>query len=282
MPTESRADAPDAEVRRLYGLEPGEFVTARAAAARELRREGRRGEAAAVERLRKPSVAAWIVNRLARDEAGLVGGLLEAGERLREVQLRAGSPGELRAAIDAEAAALEALMRKAGPLGARSGSGGEATLRHARDTLHAAALDPGLAGEVRRGVVVREQQAVGFPMGVSVPARRPRPAARKPEPAPRKAPATDPGSARQLERAAASAAAATVKLAAAEAELAGAQDDLEAAEADLEAARAAATTAERRTHRAQQAVAAAGRAHDDASRKAQAAVARHRELGGAG
>lgn len=273
---------PDAELRRLYGLEPGEFVAARGAAVRELRREGRRDEAAAVEGLRKPSVAAWIVNRLARDEAGLVGELLEAGARLGEVQLRAGAPRELRAAIDAEAAALEALMRRAGPLAARSGSGGEAPLRHARETLHAAALDPDLAGEVRRGVLVREQQAVGFPMGVSVPARRPRPAVRRSEPARRRPPATDAVPAKHLERAAASAAAAAQKLAAAEAGLGRARDDLEAAERDLEAARAAVIAAERRADRARRAVAAAARAHADADAGAQAAVARHRELGGAG
>ena len=46
--------APDAELDRLYGGELEEFVAARAAAAKELRRQGRRDEAAAVAALRKP------------------------------------------------------------------------------------------------------------------------------------------------------------------------------------------------------------------------------------
>jgi hypothetical protein len=277
MPAESSRGAPDAERERLYGMEPDGFVAARTAAARELRKEGRRDEAAAVEGLRKPSLAAWIVNRLARDEAGLVGELLEAGAHLREVQLAAGSPRELRAAIEAEAGVLEELMRRAGRIAARSGTGGEAALRHARETLHAAALDPDLGDEVRRGVVVREQQAVGFPMGVSVPARRPRAAGRKAKPAPRRPAPTDAVSAKRIERAAAAKTAAAEKLATVTALLARAQDDLAAAERDVEHERAAVASAERRAERARRAVAAARRAHDDASRKAQDADARHRE-----
>src|SRR6185503_7823939 len=109
---------PDAEAERLYVLDPEEFVAARDAAVKALRGDGKRAEAAAVAKLRKPSVAAWVVNRLARDES------------------------DLRAAITAEAKALDALMRPAGRIADRSGSGRETALARARDTLHAAALDP--------------------------------------------------------------------------------------------------------------------------------------------
>ena len=216
---------PDAELDRLYGGDLEEFVAARAATAKELRRQGRRDEAAAVAALRKPSVAAAIVNRLARADAGLLDELLTAGARLREVQLGGAAPHELRAAVTAETRALDALMRAAGEIAARPGAGGQAALERVRETLHAAALDPELATEVRRGVLVREQQAVGFPMGVVVPAsRRSPPAARRPKPAPRRPvpqAKTDAVAAKRLARAAAQAAEGAAKLAQAEAGLGG-------------------------------------------------------------
>ena len=105
-------DIADVE-ERLYGADLDEFVKERAAAAKELRGEKRRGDAAVVAKLAKPSVAAWIVNRLARDMAKPVGALLEAGARLRDVQLGAGSAADLREASQAQEAALRAVMREA-------------------------------------------------------------------------------------------------------------------------------------------------------------------------
>ncbi|HEU0193277.1 MAG TPA: hypothetical protein VFQ71_03705, partial [Gaiellales bacterium] len=102
MPPDESSGAPAAVVDRLYGVSLEEFVAARAAAARELRGEGRRDEAAAVQALRKPSVAASIVNRLARDEASLLADLLATGARLREAQLSAAAAADVRAAGEAE------------------------------------------------------------------------------------------------------------------------------------------------------------------------------------
>jgi chromosome segregation ATPase len=256
------ASAPPAEVKRLYGVELDDFVPTRTAIAKALRGEGRRDEAAAVTELRKPSVAAWVVNRLARDEAGLVAELLDAGERLREVQLAAGSAEDLREAVQGEQDALRRAARAAEDIAAGRGSATDATVERVRETLHAAALDADLADEVRRGVLVREQQAVGFPMGVAVPPGRAparRPAARKPPakrtgPAP-EPPAEDPAAAKRLERLAAAAEAARAELRSAEAKLADAEARLATAEAAL---------------------ARATRARDAAERKAEEAAERHR------
>jgi hypothetical protein len=287
MPSPSETATPDAEAERLYGLEPEEFVAARDAAVKTLRGEGRRAEAAAVGKLRKPSVAAWVVNRLARDEADLVEALLNAGAKLREVQLAGAAASDLRTAIEAEAKALDALMRPAGRIAGRSGSGRDAALERARDTLHAAALDPDLAEEVRRGVVVREQQAIGFPLGAALPERpagRPaaKPSRRKgaaqaePEPAP----ARDEVAAKRLERAAKAAATAAEKLDRAERGLERASGELSEAQAELARARRVLKAAETRADGAQRAAAAAERARDAAREKADEAAARHRELGG--
>ncbi len=164
---------------RLYGADLDEFVKERAAAVKELRSEGRRDDAAVVAKLAKPSVAAWIVNRVAHDEPGLVNDLLDAGARVRDVQLGAGSATDLRTAAEEQEAALRAVMRKAEKAAAARGSSTPATLEKVRETLRAGALDADLAEQVRRGVLVREQRAVGFPLGVAVPAERRRPAVAK-------------------------------------------------------------------------------------------------------
>jgi hypothetical protein len=277
MASSSKTASPDAEAERLYGLEPEEFVAARDAAAKALRGEGRKAEAAVIAKLRKPSVAAWIVNRLARDEAGLVEALLAAGAKLREVQLAGAAASDLRAAIEAEAKALDALMKPAGRI---AGSGRDVALERARDTLHAAALDPGLAGDVQRGVVVREGQAIGFPLGVTVPVRPSQPSKRKgaakgePEPAP----ARDEVAAKRLERAARAASAAAEKLDRAEEELERASGELAQAKEELARARRALTAAERKADGAERGAAAAERARDAARDKADAAATRQREL----
>jgi hypothetical protein len=278
MASSSKTASPDAEAERLYGLEPEEFVAARDAAAKSLRGDGRKAEAAAVAKLRKPSVAAWIVNRLARDEAGLIEALLDAGGKLREVQLAGAAASDLRAAIEAEAKALDALMKRAGRI---AGHGREAALERARDTLHAAALDPDLAGDVQRGVVVREQQAIGFPLGAALPARpaapskpskRKRGAMAEPEPV------RDEVAAKRLERAAKAAAAAAEKLDRAEQGLERASGELAQAKEELTRAKRALTAAERRAEGAERAAAAAERARDAAREKADEADARRREL----
>jgi hypothetical protein len=95
------ADAPDDAVDRLYGVALDEFVPARDALARELRDEGRRGEAAAVKALAKPSVAAWAVNQAVRTQRGAARELWRAGDDLAAAQAAVlegrGSGADLRA-----------------------------------------------------------------------------------------------------------------------------------------------------------------------------------------
>ena len=241
---------------------------------KDLRGRGERGEAAAVAKLPKPSVAAWIVNQLARAEAGPTGKLLEAGARLRDVQLGAGSASDLRAAADAQEAALRSLMRSAERIAAGRGSATPATLDRVRETLHAAALDAELAEQVRRGVLVREERAVGFPMGLAIPEGRRRPAPKakpKPAPKPRAAPKPAPKQkprdevgAKRRERAAATAEKAKDALASADADLATAHEELAEAEARAKHARRVAERAEK--------------AHAKAANDAERALERLREL----
>lgn len=83
---EPSADALADEAAALYALLPAEFVKARDARAKQLRADDK-DLAAQVKALRRPTVAAWLVNLLAH-EAGALDPLLELGAALREAQSR--------------------------------------------------------------------------------------------------------------------------------------------------------------------------------------------------
>lgn len=162
------------ELRDLYGLPLERFTEERNELAKELRREGRREEAAKVSKLRKPSAAAWAVNQLVRTQRREVEALFEAGDALQKAQAnllaKRGDPGELRQVLDAERMAVDGLTEKA--RGLLSSDGHElppARLAEVSETLHAAALDDGARAEVRDGCLVRELRHIG--LGAVAPAK---------------------------------------------------------------------------------------------------------------
>jgi hypothetical protein len=173
----------------LYALPLGEFTPARDELARRLRKGGRREEADAVKRLRKPTTAAWALNQLARRRREDVARLLEAGERLRRAQaelLGGGGRAELDTAAAQERELVGALAGDAAAIAAEAGVGSSAALvEKLRATLHAAAADEEVAGELAAGRLLREREAVGV-LGITaaaappVRAERPRKAARRP------------------------------------------------------------------------------------------------------
>jgi len=82
----------------LYGLPLDEFTRARDELARERRAAGDRSGAAAIKALRKPSVPAWALNQVARNDPALVAALRSAGDQVRSASDRAlaGDASELR------------------------------------------------------------------------------------------------------------------------------------------------------------------------------------------
>ncbi len=178
---EASARAPE----DLYGLPLEEFTPARDALANELKAAGRKDEAAAVKRLRKPSLAAWALNRVGRDHPDAVQQLREAGADLRAAQeaALAGDAGGLRDAgrtlaeeIDRVAAlAAEELAAAGRPV---SGAQQEKFV----STLRTAAIDDEAGEVLSRGVLVDELEPTGFSLLGSGPApdAPARPAARPP------------------------------------------------------------------------------------------------------
>ncbi|PZS33595.1 MAG: hypothetical protein DLM61_04880 [Pseudonocardiales bacterium] len=72
----------------LYSLPRHEFTAARNAAAQRAREQGRRELTEQIGALRRPSTAAWLANRLAREHPERIQALMELGDGLREAQRR--------------------------------------------------------------------------------------------------------------------------------------------------------------------------------------------------
>ncbi|WP_165825556.1 hypothetical protein [Actinomycetospora cinnamomea] len=70
----------------LYGVGREEFIPYRDALVKQVRQAGDRELAGEIGGLRKPSVAAWVANRLAREFPDEIGALEELGSSLREAQ----------------------------------------------------------------------------------------------------------------------------------------------------------------------------------------------------
>jgi hypothetical protein len=163
------ADLPAEIVDELYAAPLDEFTGQRDARAKELRGAGDRAAADAVKKLRKPSVSAAAVNRLARDAPDEVSSLLAAGEALRQAQLGGGDRDAVRSAAADEREAVERLVGESAARGLSP-----AAQEEVRGTLHAAALDDEVRDAVRRGVLTEARQAVGLGglgRAVSRPAR---------------------------------------------------------------------------------------------------------------
>lgn len=159
----------DSVADKLYGLDPGDFVSARSECAAEARRAGNRELTAAIGRLRKPTVAAWMVNLLARERADELAALLDLGDSLRAAQRRL-SGSDIRALSAQRRRVVTALERAAADLADERGRHAtESALREVGQTLNAALADPGVADEVRAGRLASIVEHSGFGDLSSVP-----------------------------------------------------------------------------------------------------------------
>lgn len=148
------------EAERLYGLPVEEFTAARDVRAKELRGDDR-ALADAVRRLRRPTLAAWVVNLLVRLEHAQVAQVLEVGEALRVAQQ--GLAGEDLRALTRQRRQLTAAVtgRARAVAGSRGVRVTAAVAEQVEATLTAAILDPGCAAALRSGLLVTPLAATG-------------------------------------------------------------------------------------------------------------------------
>jgi hypothetical protein len=169
----------DQAADELYGLPPGEFTSARDELAKRLRKDDREA-ANAVKALRKPTVAAWALNQLARERRKDLDALLAAGDKLQSAQeklLAGGDRASFQRAAATERELVATLAAEAISLTSESGERPGAGLEEkVAATLHAAALDEETADQLRAGRLVREREAIGGfgSFGDAEPAAEPR------------------------------------------------------------------------------------------------------------
>ena len=146
----------------LYGLPPGDFVGARNSRAKELVAAGDRQSAAAVRRLPKPSLAAWLANRLVRAHRDEVNKLIALRTRFEDAQAKAGRE-ELHTLARQRKAFIETLMAFARDELAASGDAMTPEVqRQLEDTLDAAVADEGAAAQLRAGHLNQALHHIGF------------------------------------------------------------------------------------------------------------------------
>jgi hypothetical protein len=173
----------------LYGLDPAEFRAARDERASQARAAGDAELGAAIRKLRRPTVSAWLVNWLVRETPDEVGRLLELGESLREAQ-QSLAGDRLRELSAQRRQLVRELTQEAKRLAAQARRPVSDTAeREVEATLEAALADPAAAAAVRSGrlttgLVYAGMGGIDMADAVAVPAAPPgrarRPAADSP------------------------------------------------------------------------------------------------------
>jgi hypothetical protein len=158
------AAALERELDALYQLPLDQFTAARSELAKRLRADGQADQAEQVKALRKPTVAVWLVNRLAREDELDVQRLLRAGESLTKTQAKVAqgqSPEGFLETRREEEQALKRLTRAARSIADREGVGSSAIDR-ATQTLRAASLTDEGRRLLKQGRLTEELQPPGF------------------------------------------------------------------------------------------------------------------------
>ncbi|MER6513977.1 hypothetical protein ABT158_44670 [Nonomuraea sp. NPDC001636] len=151
---------------RLYAVPPAEFTAARAAEVRAAKEAGDVRLSRDIAKLRKPTVSAWAVNRLAQEHPAELAELLGVGERLRAAWQAqdAEALAELTRSRGEATAKVARLARQAGGLSAAAAS-------EVDQTLDAAVVDAGAADQVRAGRLAKPLNYSGFaPAPATTPA----------------------------------------------------------------------------------------------------------------
>jgi hypothetical protein len=150
-------------VARLYCVPPDEFIAERDDAVGAAKRAGDRELAARIGRLRKPTIAAWLVNLLSHQRPDLIGELLALGDELRAAQ-RELRGDALRQLSLRRRATISALAREARDLAVAAGRPvrDKLPLAEVEQTLTAALADAYIAGEVRAGTLTKPMDYAGF------------------------------------------------------------------------------------------------------------------------
>jgi hypothetical protein len=152
----------DEAASRLYAMPLDQFIPTRTALVSEARAAREPDLATSIGTLRKPSVAAWLVNQLARLDPAPLSALTALGDRLREAQSTLDGTA-LRELARQRSDVVDEAMARVSSLAADRGvavSPGVSTELH--DTFVAALATAEAGAAVRSGRLVRALSYAGF------------------------------------------------------------------------------------------------------------------------
>lgn len=145
----------------LYGVAPSDFVAVRNRLVSEAKTEDP-DLAAELKALRKPTVVAWLLNRVARDEPEVVATLLDLGERMRTAQAK-GDGAALSAARPERHEAVDGLVTAARGVAQETGTSfGAAAQDGVSATAVAVLADPASGRALASGRLLRPLAYAGF------------------------------------------------------------------------------------------------------------------------
>ncbi|OLT54646.1 hypothetical protein [Cellulosimicrobium sp. CUA-896] len=158
-------DAPvdvDSVLDELYALPLEQFVVARGAASKRIKASGDAVGAERVARLAKPTVAAWVVNQVAREHPEEVAALIALGDELRDAT-EDRDRARLTVLDRLRRERIESLVGAVRDAGEVAGRGVSASaVDRLAETLTAAVMDPDAGAAVRAGRLGQALQHVGF------------------------------------------------------------------------------------------------------------------------
>ncbi|MDV5143163.1 hypothetical protein R1T08_02255 [Streptomyces sp. SBC-4] len=139
----------------LYGLKPSEFVASRDVYVAETRKAKDSRAAKAIAALRRPALAAWAANLLARQRPGETRQFLALGETLREAH-RTLDAEQLRTASRQQHQLISALARTAATLAREVGQPvSETVLHEIEQTLHGVLAGQDVAERWSKGRLIK-------------------------------------------------------------------------------------------------------------------------------
>jgi hypothetical protein len=280
----------------LYAAPREEFIPSRADLVKQARAAGDRELASKIGAVRKPTVAAWLLNQVSREYPDDLDTLAELGEALRDAHQQLAAD-KLRTLSQQRNEVLRTLDDRALRIARRATMPVTAAVTEAlREAFTAALLDPDVLATLRTGrlpAVPGAEASTGWPSWDGIPATAPKPSP-KSSPKPAKSTKDDESVRREAEerrearRAAAEARradaqeqATRAETARAEAEqaLTAAKQRVDEADAELVAARNRVEQARFEQRSAKQAALAAQHDYDQADRNSRAARRTLTDLG---
>ncbi|MFD8976539.1 hypothetical protein [Streptomyces sp. NPDC059593] len=264
----------------LYGLKPSDFVAARDRYVAEARKAKDPGAAKAIASLRRPALAVWAANLLARQRPEETRQFLTLGETLREAH-RTLDADQLRAASRQQHQFATALARTAAVLAREAGQPVSDTVLHEiEQALHGVLAHPDVADLWSKGRLVKTPEAA-VDFAAITPAKVPADPTPADQPAPKKKPERKAARLRELKRARTTVKEADAEVGRRERELGKARDAHEAAEGKAGETAERARRLERELQGAQQAkteTAAAASAAGTAVKEAERALGEARRV----